>query len=77
MFVKIENYYNNSKPLLLNVDNIVSIEVHGQVTCNKDTGKPEFQYDNTYDILCFENKCFNITETQHEELCRALNRMSK
>lgn len=74
MFVKIENYYKDGRGLILNVDNIICIKAHQLLGQNilKDNGDVEFQYNDTYDILCLEGKCFNINQIEYTELCKIL-----
>ena len=76
MFVKIENYYKDGRCLIVNIDNIICIKAHqlqGR-SILKDNGEIEYQYDNTYDILCVNDKYFNITDQQYAELCKVLTK---
>ena len=57
MFVKIENYWGD-KPLILNVDKIVCIEL--------SVGKPYIVMDETIKYL--------LTEQQYNDLCEILTK---
>ena len=61
MFVKIENYLGNGDLLVLNIDNLVSIEASG----NQE--KP-------YKAIMCSGKEFPLTEQQHTELCKVLTK---
>ena len=57
MFVKIENYYGENYPLILNTDNIINIY---------------FEPDKTPYITCINGAKYVINNEQYEQLCRVL-----
>ena len=57
MFVKIENFANG-KPLIINVDNIVSIYFSEE--------------ENTYIVCTIDKHYYCIEEQQYTELCKIL-----
>ena len=59
MFVKIENFANN-KPLIINVDNIVSIYFSEE--------------ENTYIVCTIDKHYYYIKEQQYTKLCEILTK---
>ena len=76
MFVKIENYYGDSKPLLLNIDNIICIKPQS-IGLNVENNKAKVEWGDEYEVWYGKDMCFILNKTQYEELCRVLNRVSK
>lgn len=85
MFVKIENYYDRKdSTLIINVEKISSIrsaDIDYAVRPNSLHKEFKFfqndNYKHKYIVTMDTVDDFILNETQYEELCRALNRVSK
>ena len=67
MFVKIENYYHDVLPLIINIDCISTINPilefsNNQTVCNG------------YMLVLVDNRTFTLNDKQYRELCEILTK---
>lgn len=65
MFVKIENYYHDVLPLIINIDCISTICPILEVSNNQTVC-------NSYQLTLDNNRIFNLNDKQYRELCKIL-----